>query len=58
MKYLLALASLALLSACASHEPPQASGQWKVLNVGQWDFNPSLVTVPDLPKITTKEENS
>jgi len=45
------LASLLALAACASHEAPQATGQWHVLNAGQWDIDPAHVTVPELPKI-------
>jgi hypothetical protein len=47
-----------LFSACADHDVPQASGEWKVLNPGQWDFNPALVTVPELPKLTGKGQGT
>jgi uncharacterized lipoprotein YmbA len=43
----ISIAALVVLAACASHEAPMASGEWQVLNAGQWDINPSLVRVPD-----------
>lgn len=53
MRYLIVAALPALfLSACgADHAAKVPTGEWKPLNVGQWDIDPALVTVPDLPKI-------
>lgn len=39
---------LLALAACASPgaAPPSAKGPWHVLNAGQWDINPALVSAP------------
>ena len=39
---LLALA----FAACASHEPPVASGPWHQMNVGKWSFGDNALTDP------------
>jgi hypothetical protein len=35
-----------VLSACASHEPPQATGPWHPLNPGKWAFHENMLTQP------------
>lgn len=50
MRYLIPLAFI--LSACASHDVPYPTGEWRPLNPGQWDMQPAQAPVPpDLPKI-------
>jgi hypothetical protein len=34
------------LAACASHEPPMATGPWRQMNVGKWSFNENALTSP------------
>jgi hypothetical protein len=57
MKCLISIVILFLLAAFASHGAPQAAGEWRVLNAGQWDMNPALVTVPELPRVTDSDKS-
>ena len=42
----LCLLVLLLLSACASHAPPEATGPWRQMNVGKWSFGDNALTAP------------
>ena len=46
MSRIIVLLLVLALTACASHEPPVATGPWHQMNVGKWSFSDNALTDP------------